>query len=50
MLALLKSGANPNVANQEGNTPLHLCDSLELMDALFNAKADPNATNKVTNR
>ena len=41
-------GANPNVADDEGNTPLHLCNSPELMTALLEAEADPNATNKVT--
>ena len=38
------------MADKEGNTPLHLCDSLELMDALFKTNAEPNATNKVTDR
>jgi ankyrin repeat protein len=50
MLALLKSEANPNVKDKEGNTPLHVCETLELMAALIQAHADPNATNQVTCR
>ena len=44
---LLEGKANPNVANKDGDTPLHLCESSELMAALLNAGADPNATNQV---
>ena len=47
MIALTAGGASPNVADNEGNTPLHLCNSPELMTALLEAEADPNATNKV---
>ena len=47
MIALIAGGASPNVADNEGNTPLHLCNSPELMTALLEAEADPNATNKV---
>ena len=46
-MALIAGGASPNVADNEGNTPLHLCNSPELMTALLEAEADPNATNKV---
>ena len=47
MIALIAGGASPNVADNEGNTPLHLCNSPELMTALLEAEADPNARNKV---
>ena len=47
MIALIAGGASPNVADNEGNTPLHLCNSPESMTALLEAEADPNVTNKV---
>ena len=40
-------GVNWNVADREGNTPLHLCDSPNHMALLLQADANPNATNKV---
>ena len=50
-MALLAGGANPDVVmDEQGNTLLHLSDSTDMIAALFQAKADPNATNKVTRR
>ena len=49
-LALLGKGANPNVADKDGNTPLHEADSVELMAALLEHGwhgADLEAANKV---
>ena len=43
MLALLKGGAYPDVKDNEGNTPLHVCKTLEKMTVLLQAGADPNA-------
>ena len=44
-------GVNWNVADREGNTPLHLCDHLcdspDHVALLLQADANPNATNKV---
>ena len=44
-------GVNWNVADREGNTPLHLCDHLcdspDHIASLLQADANPNATNKV---
>ena len=48
-MALLAGGANPDaVMDEQGNTLLHLSDSTDMIAALFQAKANPNATNKVT--
>ena len=45
-------GVNWNVADREGNTPLHLCDHLcdspDHIASLLQTDANPNATNKVT--
>ena len=46
-IALLEGGANLGVADKEGNTPLHVCDSPELMAALLTRGGDPNVTNQV---
>jgi hypothetical protein len=48
MATLVARGINWNVADKEGNTPLHLCESPEVMAMLLQAKADPNAMNQVT--
>ena len=44
---LLEGKADPDVADKDGNTPLHSAKSSELMTALLTAGLDPNATNKV---
>ena len=47
-LALLGKGANPNVADKDGNTPLHEAGSIELMTALLEQGADLEVANKVS--
>ena len=47
-LALLGQGANPNVADKDGNTPLHEAGSAELMTALLERGADLEVANKVS--
>ena len=47
-LVLLGKGANPNVADKDGNTPLHEASSAELMAALLEHGADLEAANKVS--
>ncbi len=44
LAALLTAGANPNVVNNEGRTPLSFAarDSPEMVKMLLDAKADPN--------
>jgi len=39
MAALLEGGADPNVADQKGNTALHVATTLELVAALLTAGA-----------
>ena len=46
-LTLVGKGANPNVADKDGNTPLHAAESSELMAALLEHGADLEAANKV---
>ena len=47
-MALIAGGTNPDVVvDKQGNTLLHLSDSTDMIAALFQAKADPNVTNKV---
>ena len=43
--ALLAGGADPNVANTNGNTPLHYASDPEASIALVEAGADPNREN-----
>ena len=45
---LLEAGANPNVADKGGDTPLHAAESSELMAALLEHGADLEAANKVS--
>ena len=45
--ALLEHDGDPNVANEKGNTPIHLCKVPELMILLLENKGDPMARNKV---
>ena len=47
LMALFERGANPHVADKEGNTPLHVCDSPKLMAALLTRGGDPSVTNQV---
>ena len=44
---LLKAGADPNVTDGEGNTPLHKCELGEMAAALLQAGGDPNTANQV---
>ena len=43
---LLKAGANPNVTNNENNTPLHVTTSPKLINILCHYNANVNAQNK----
>ena len=47
-LALLGKGANPNVADKDGNTPLHEAGSAELVTALVEHGLDLEVGNKVS--
>ena len=47
-LALVGKGANPNVADKDGNTLLHEADTVELMTALLEHGADLEVANKVS--
>ena len=44
---LLEAGVSPNVTDGKGNTPLHVCESAEVMAALLKAGGDPNTANQV---
>ena len=52
---LLESGANPNIADFNGNTPLHLCcirptdDALKTINLLLESGADPTLKNHIGN-
>lgn len=49
VLAMLKGGIDPNVKNEQGNTPLIIAASIgdvELVRNLLAYRADPNAANK----
>ena len=45
---LLEGGAEPNVADKDGNTPLHTAQSSELVIALLERGAVLEAANKVS--
>ena len=47
-VVLLKNGATPNVADKDGNTPLHEGKSVELMTALLEHGSDLEVANKVS--
>lgn len=42
---LLHMGADPNLADADGDTPLHLCESAEIAQTLIAAGANPHARN-----
>ncbi|KAI8870613.1 ankyrin, partial [Ramicandelaber brevisporus] len=42
---LLKKGANPNVPDNDGDRPLHYCETEEAAQMLIAAGADPTITN-----
>ena len=44
---MLGKGANPNVQNSDGNTPLHLWDTPDVITALLKHGAKSDVTNKV---
>lgn len=39
------TGANPNIQNNNGDTPLHLSKDIEITNILLYAGADPNIKN-----
>jgi ankyrin repeat protein len=43
---LLLAGADPNVQDPDGNTPLHISREKELTDLLLEYGANPNIRNK----
>ena len=48
----LKAGADPNVRDKDGNTPLHLAVSgqaIDLVELLLDARANPNVQNSQGN-
>lgn len=45
VVMLLKAGADPHLADKDGNTPLHKADSLAIAEALIKNGADVNARN-----
>ena len=47
LMVVLKRGANPDMADKEGNTLMHTAESPELMAALLTRGGDPNLTNQV---
>jgi ankyrin repeat protein len=42
---LMSSGANPNLRDFDGDTPLHFCEEPEVADFLISHGADPSAVN-----
>ena len=42
---LISSGANPNLRDFDGDTPLHVCEEPEVADLLLSHGADPAAVN-----
>lgn len=42
---LLHMGADPNLADEDGDTPLHVCENAEIAQRLIAAGANPHARN-----
>ncbi len=43
--ALLNTGANPNLRDEDGDTPLHVCEAPDVAELLIAHGADPTAVN-----
>ena len=47
---LHENGANPNIKQISGNTPLHLCSNLDIIKLLIKYNADPNIENNLNRK
>ena len=45
--ALLRGGANPNIANKWGNTPCHFANTIEVLELVLDAGGDPRKKNNL---